>query len=288
MRHHIFKRTNMKMLAATSCMLLVSAAARGQEAMYTAAATMPSPGVSVLRPQVNYSEYGTNPSDGTASTTRVEVVTSLQIGIIRDLSFTLDVPVEFDRRVDRATGGVDHDTGVEDLGLTFKYRFYKNDTGGIDTIRAAVMGGAYVASGDDNDYSSMTINPHLGLVLTIVTGRHGFNFEVDYRLNTGGGEERNIGGGEGSADALFHNISYLYRIFPDRYTSESTGAWYVTAELNGLYETNGDYEVRWAPGIMYEGRDFALELMAQLPVFHDVRERAELDFSVGVGVRVTF
>lgn len=46
--------------------------------------------------------------------------------------------------------------------------------------------------------------------------------------------------------------------------------------------------MRWAPGVMFEGRDFALELMVQLPVYDDLSERAELDFSVGFGVRVTF
>jgi len=39
---------------------------------------------------------------------------------------------------------------------------------------------------------------------------------------------------------------------------------------------------------LYEGRDFAFEVMMQLPMIDDLRYRAEIDFSVGVGVRITF
>jgi len=268
-------------------LLALASAASAQEAMYTAAATMPSPGVSVVRPQFNYLKFGTNPEDGTQSTDRYQLVTSFQTGIARAWSLTIDFGAAFEDS-ENAAGNNHLDKGIEDIDLYLKYRFYKNDTGGIDTIRAAVMFGAEFPSGDDADFSSDSVDPHAGVVLTMVRGRHGFNQEIDFRLNTNGAGVDNNGGGEGPSDALRFNSAYLYRIIPDRFTSTSTGAWYITAEMNGIYETNGDTELRWSPGLMYEGTEFAFELMAQFPLYKDLHHRAELDLAIGVGIRLTF
>ena len=37
-----------------------------------------------------------------------------------------------------------------------------------------------------------------------------------------------------------------------------------------------------------ERREFGFEVMAQFPLYHHVRERAELDFAIGVGFRFLF
>lgn len=261
--------------------------ALAQEAMYTNAATMPSRDVWVVRPQFNYYQFGANPGDGSTKTEVYEAVTSVQYGIARGWSLTLDIPVQW-RTQEFADGREDSDKGVDDLDAMFKYRFYKDDTGGVDTLRAAALFGARFASGDDHDFSSQSVNPHFGAVVTMVRGRHGFNQELDWTFNTGGSDDDNFGGNDGSSDALKYNTAYLFRIFPERYTATTTGSWYITAELNGLYETNGDNEIRFSPGLMYEGRNFALEFMMQFPFIHDLDHRAELDISVGFGVRVTF
>ncbi|MDX2148510.1 MAG: hypothetical protein SFZ23_13410 [Planctomycetota bacterium] len=263
-----------------------------QEAMYTEAATMPSPGVVTVRSLVHYSFYGRHPVTGVSDTRDLELGTSVQYGLARDWSLTIDVPVMFRREVipsetPGASSSVDHDQGVEDLDFTFKYRFYKHDTGGIDTVRAALLLGSETPSGDDEDFSSQAFNPHVGGVVTVVRGRHGFNQDAHFQLNTGGDIDHNSGG-DGPDDAIFHNTSYLFRISPERYTAETKGSWYATIELSGIYETNGDYELRYAPGIMYEAWTFALEAMVQLPLYKDLDERYELDLAVGFGVRFTF
>jgi len=287
-RRLIFSGNPMKpIMCATLLALLAPAAAMAQEAMYTEAATMPSPHVSVLRPQVNYYRYGSEPDGDRQETERIDLTTSIQYGIARAWSLRMEVPLVMEDR-DYKDGTDESDTGLEDLDAMVKWRVYKNDTGGVDTVRIALMGGVFFASGDDKDFSSQTINPHVGAVVTMVRGRHGFNQEFTYRLNTGQDDVDNTGGGKGPDDAFFYNTAYLYRIDPAKYTTESTGAWYVTAELNGLYETNGDNEIRFAPGIMFEGWEFAFELMAQLPFVSDLDERAELDFGVGFGFRWTF
>lgn len=272
---------------AAAAALIASSSLSAQEAAFTEAATMPSPGTFVIRQQFNYLRFGSHPEAETRGTDRYESVTQIGYGLERALALRLDVPVISMNSEDSQTGDRDSDHGVGDLILTLKYRFYKSDTGGVDTFRAALLAGAAFASGDDHDFSSTSINPHLGVVATMIRGRHGLNQELTYRWNTGGDERSNFGG-EGPADALCYNTAYLYRVAPATYSSETTGAWYLTAELLGLYETNGDNEIRFAPGLMYEGRSFAVEARLQLPVYEDLGRRAELDIGGGVALRFTF
>ncbi len=269
------------------CTPLLAFGAAGQEAMYTEAATMPSPGVVVIRPLINYSEFEEEPGGERQETERVDLTTTVQYGIARAWSVRMEVPLMLEER-EYSNGTDESDTGVEDLGVTFKWRVYKNDSAGVNTSRIALLGGASFASGDDKDFSTQTVNPHLGAVYTLVRGRHGFNQELTYRLNTGQDDVDNTGGGRGPDDALLYNTAYLYRIAPAKYSADSTGAWYVTGELNGLYETNGDNEIRLSPGVMFEGWNFAFEVMGQVPIISDLEDRADMRFGVGLGFRWTF
>lgn len=264
--------------------------AHGQEAMYTEAATMPSPGTYVLREQLTFFKYGLHPHRGTESTEETTWENSLTAGIARGWAVRLTAPVTWRRDAPGSgfPGGEDtRDQGVENLDIQFKWRFYQSDTGGIDTLRAALLFGASVPSGDDHDFSESTVNPMIGAVITKVWGRHGFNQDLMYHFNTGGDMAGNFGG-DGPDDAVRFNSAYLYRIAPSRYTEDTTGAWYVTAEINGLYETGGDTELRFSPGVMFEGREFGFEIMGQLPLWHDLKDRGELDLAIGVGVRFLF
>lgn len=275
-----------EMFAPALVLGLMAAPALAQEAMYTEAATMPSPGTFVLRQQYHYAEYGRNSMTQSDSTVQHEWTSSLQIGLVRGLSLQIDVPVVF--RIEERRWDDDHDEGVSDLDLMLKWRFLQKDTGGVDTMRAALLAGTTVPSGDDHDFSSPGVmSPMIGGVFTLVRGRHGFNQDLKFRWNLNGMDHYNFGG-DGPSEAITHGSAYLFRIFPDRYTSTTTGAWYTTIEVNGLYETNGDYELLWAPGLMYEGQLFAFELMAQFPLYEAVSSRPELDFRVGVGLRFAF
>lgn len=267
-------------------MLGAAAGAMAQEAMYTAAATMPSPGVVLARAQFHYTKYGTGDEGRVKETELYEAMLGAQIGIAPAWSLTVDVPLQW-RRESLAAGGSETDQGVADLDVMFKWRVYQNDSGGIDTFRVALMGGATVASGDDSDFSSQTVNPHVGAVATFIRGRHGGNVELAYRLNTGGDGDHNFGG-DSEADVFFYNASYVYRVVPEAFTAQSKGAWYAVGELLGIYEVNGDNEIRASLGAMYEGRRFGFEAMMLLPVYDRLRNRAELDIGAGFGFRYLF
>lgn len=274
------------MAAAVCAAACLSGLVYAQEAMYTAAATMPSKDTFVLRPQFHVYEFGTNPSSGVEATRKYEFSTKLDYGLARAWSMSLEVPVVYEEET-LPGGESDSGVGVEDFDLMFKYRVYKSDTGGVDTLRIALLGGAKITSGDSEKFASQGFNPYAGIVLTVVQGRWGFNQEFTYTHNTGGSDATNFGG-DGPSDAFAYNSALLYRIDPAEYTPTTKGAWYLTGELVGLYETNGDNEIRFAPGIMYEGTKFAFEMMAQLPLYDSLSRRAELDWGLGVGLRFAF
>jgi hypothetical protein len=258
----------------------------GQEAMYTNAATMPVAGALMFRPQAFVSQYGADPDGPSTRTTFYTMDLGVQIGLARAWSLNIQAPLEYvDTNAPLAAGGGDHEVAVESVDFTFKHRFFMENNGTIDTMRAAVIFGGRVDTKD-----GVNVDPHVGVVFTKVHGLHGVNLEADYMMTTGGIEDRlaNIQGGDGTADLFRFNASYVYRFWPETFTSTSTGAWYVTAELNTLMETNGDTELRWSPGIMYEGRVVSFEAMLQLPVANWLDQRPELDWSVGMGLRILF
>jgi len=273
---------NVRVMCAGALVVVCAGAAVAQEAMYTASGTMPSPGTFWLRTQPHYFQYGSSPVNGTDRTDRYELMNTVAYGLDRGVAIYVDVPFEHSSERDGATGDRDSHDGVDELNAMVKWRVYRHDSGGVDTLRAVLMGGLMTEFEDQAH-----VDPMVGGALTRVMGRHGFNQDLFYRLTTGGTESANLGG-EGPADAVLFNSAYVFRVAPSQYTSETVGAWYVTAEVNGMYETNGDTELRWSPGLMYEGRKVGLEIMAQFPLWNDVDHRAELDFGIGVGFRVVF
>ncbi|MFA6044503.1 MAG: hypothetical protein WC718_05925 [Phycisphaerales bacterium] len=252
-----------------------------QEAIFTQAATMPAPGAVVVRERVSYSRYGSDPTSSSTHLDLQESWTGVQVGLARALS--LDVDASLDNAWQSRDDGTSNSSFfVRDASALLKYRFYQDDTSGIDTFRIVALGGVAATFQD-----RATLDPEIGVAATWVKGRHGFNQDVLFRLNTGGSESNNLGG-EGPSDALRFDSAYLFRLAPETYASDTEGAWYVTAEMNGLYETSGDIDLRFSPGLLYEGRSFAVELFAQVPLYQQVDHRAELDFTVGVGVRLLF
>ncbi len=273
---------------AVACAALASATGvRAQEAMYTEAATMPSRGTGVVRAQFHYSQFGANAGAGIDETQQVETMVSVQYGIAKAAAIRIDVPVIPWRHEEMSAGHHVNDAGVEDITALFKYRVYKHDSGGVDTIRAVVFAGVEMLSGDSRQFSSLSASPFAGGVLTIVRGRHGFNQELTAKINPGGDNDHNFGG-DGTDNALFINSAYLFRFYPAAYTSQTTGAYYATAELLHTYETNGDWEGRASVGVMFEGRQWAWEAMVLLPLYDRLDHRAELDIGIGFGLRFSF
>ncbi|MBC7833571.1 MAG: hypothetical protein H7Y88_00540 [Phycisphaerales bacterium] len=264
----------------------VASSASAQEAINTPAATQPSEGKLYLRQKLQFARYRDDPSPEDRAVDEYIATTNLVYGIARNLSASIDLPVVYSVEDSGATGETDRTLGTNDLALSFKWRPLQWDLSPVDSVRLAVFGGSELPTGS-GDLGSHSFDPFVGAVVTAILGRHGFNQSLQYKFNQGS-DEFNIRPGDGPADAVRYDTAYLFRLSPAEYTAETTAATYLTLELNGLYETNGDNEVLMGPGILYEARTFALEASLSLPILQDVDERPETKLVLTLGFRVLF
>lgn len=264
--------------------LFPAAVARGQEATNTPAATQPAEGRFSLRQKLQFSTLGDDPSPEQREIDKFIATTSLTYGLRRDVSLTLDLPLTYS--VEDGLAGEDRDFGLADPAVTVKYRPVQIDLNPVDSVRLAVFGGVEFPSGD-GDLSSHSVDPFIGGVFTAILGRHGVNQALSYKFNTGG-DQFNTRAGDGPDDALRYQTAYLFRIDPAEYTADTAAATYLMLELGGLYETGGDNEILFGPGILYEARSFALEAAVGFPIVQDVDERPGTDLVVTLGFRILF
>lgn len=263
---------------------LLSPAAIAQEATSTPAATQPAQGALYLRQKIQYFRMVDDPATDPRDIDKFVSTTSLTYGIRRNLSLTLDIPAAYEIR--DGVAETDRELGLNDLAISLKYRPVQIDLNPIDSVRFALFGGVEIPSGDSG-FSSMSWDPFIGGVFTAILGRHGVNQAIAYKFNTG--SDRGLTRpGDGPDDALRYDTAYLFRIDPAVYAADTSAATYVTLELNGLYETNGDNEILLAPGLLYEARTFALEATVGVPIHQDVRRRHETRLVVTLGLRVLF
>lgn len=263
----------------------------GQEATHTPAATQPAEGNWYLRTRVQYLRLSRDPSPERREIDKVLTTTALTYGLSRDVSLSLSVPLSYESANAAAGaagggGGLDRSFGVNDITLSAKWRPWQWDLGPVDSVRVALIGGVEIPTYDD-EFSSKGVDPIVGGVVTAILGRHGFNQALQYKFNTDG-EPFTTRAGDGEADALFYDTAYLFRLAPEQYEADTHASWYLTAELNGVYETNGDNEITLGPGILYEAREFALEATVGWGVVRDVDERPSSSVIVSVGLRILF
>lgn len=274
-----------------SCACLAAASAlssaAAQEAINMDAATHPSRGVIYLREQIRYFRYDAQ-EEGGGHIDRYEADTWLTWGARHDLAVQFEAPVIFQRRdePDGAESGDGEVFGPGDPSAFIKYRFFTRDIGPVDTLRASALAGVEAPFGA-GELSSHSWDPFVGAVATWIGGRHGASAGFRYKFNTGDDRGRNLGG-DGPDDALDYDASYLFRLIPAQWDAATTAATYLVLEFNGLYETGGDNEILLSPGLLYEARHWAAEVTFQAPLVQDVRGRPELDWAIGIGLRLSF
>jgi hypothetical protein len=292
---------------------LLNACALAQLPIHSDAAVQPSAGHFLLREQFEYVNLGRDPTGFGHEVEDYIATTNLTYGLTPHFALTANIPViwqsvtsdvanhnhggsggggnPFPFPFPVPTGGetahpLGSDFGIDDITIGFKWRIYEHDLGPIDTLRFAIIGGVETPTGADA-YSSDSWDPEIGGVISYIRGRNGVNASLEWKFNRGK-HPLNLHAGMGEDDALFYNASYLFRLFPDAYSSTSKSATYLLLEANGIYETNGDIEILLAPGIMYETRDMAFEFSVQLPGYQDIENRPKTNYTLTAGIRFFF
>ncbi|HMN96626.1 MAG TPA: hypothetical protein PKC43_01670 [Phycisphaerales bacterium] len=257
--------------------------AAAQTPVYGLGAMQPSTGHFYVHTMVNYRQFDGDDSTLDRDVRQVSIVTQVAYALLSNVSVNLDIPVVFNHLSASAQATGDSAAGFGDIDLSIKWRVWQHDTGPTDTMRFALIGGLQMPGGTTTYWDSTEEgwNPFFGGVFSIVQGRHGGNASLLWEFDTAGG---------GNADGgLQYDLSYLYRLAPAVYgEATSHAAWYFVAEINGLYETNGNDQLFLAPGIMYEATWWTLDAGVMIPVYQDLKDRPETEIAFGVGLRLSF
>jgi len=263
--------------------------AYAQESTSVPSATTPGEGRFYFRQLFTYSKYSDDPSPDDRTIEKMTARSRLSYGVTGNLALNLEVPIIYASERHAGSHHPNYSTeevGVGDINLDLKFRPFQWDLGPVDTLRLAFITGIQIPT-YDKDLSSRGFDPYVGVVFSGVLGRHGINQSLRYKFNTNG-LDYPITPGDGTADALFYDTSYLFRLLPAEYAADTQGSLYLTVELNGIYETNGDNEILLGPGILYEAKGFAIEAAAGLPIVRDVDERPRTDLVFTIGFRLLF
>jgi hypothetical protein len=244
----------------------------------TDVALTPPEGGMIVRTQWRYSEFSNDPTAlGRSVTTSVQPVTVVY-GVTQNFQVLGTVPTVY-RRIKSGSGATTEDTGIADITLLGKYRFYQDDKPGV-TTRWAAIGGAQVPSYDE-PFSSESFDPIIGTVWTHQRRDWWIDWDVLYQFNTAGGLP--------GYDELRADTALSYRLMGGQ--SAATGPWafYAIGEVNARYLTDGSLQVFGSPGVQLITSDSILEAGIQLPVIQDMAStRLERDFTVVVSLRFAF
>ena len=269
--------------------MIFTVPAIAQQSFHNTSAAQPSPGVMLFRQTYEFTQYGDDPTELGRRTFDFHIHTQLAYGISKEVAVIGMWGVTY-RDQDSNDASPEQsfsDYGQGDFHAMVKWRVWKLDTGPIDTMRLSVLFGLDFPTGED-PFGNDGWDPMIGAVFTSIQGRHGVNAAVRWKFNTHQRDDLAVTHGDLLEDMLHIDTAYLYRITPAEFSMQSNDAWYVMAELNGVYETNGDIEFLFAPGIMYEARKFVFEASVQVPVFEDVDNRLRKEWSIGIGFRYLF
>lgn len=266
-----------------------AASAHAQEMPGMPSATAPSPGVLVPRLQARAWFFE-------ADQTLLEQSVRLEYGLVRDLSVSAEVPLYqgfFDEGFFDAGGPrpSDGEFGLGDTDLLVELRLLREDLNALDTIRASVFAGAELPTGTDG-FSDASLDPCVGAVFTSITGRHGLDVSARYTFVTGDGLDAPLFVTDLGDDFANLDAGYGFRIHPESYGEDRTAAWYLTAEINAVWTTGGQYEVLLAPGLLIEAPTYAVELGVSIPLAEDLAgprgTAPSLDFALLAGLRLLF
>jgi hypothetical protein len=274
-------------LWAIAVLLMHSSFVGAQTPINAPGAMQPSTGTGVWHVMPMYREFGPDPTSDIDRGRETILLSQVAYGLAKDVSIQFDAPLVYrDLVVGPGSEIDDSDFGLADSTLLLKYRLFQNDPAPTETTRFSIIGGIQIPGNVEfeMDSSNDAWDPIFGGVFSTVRGRHGFNADLLYEIYTGNDDELP----DKQSDSIRYDASYLYRLSPEQYTSETTDALYGVLELNGFYGTNGDHEIYLSPGLMLESRTFTLDLTVMLPVHQEVDYRAESDFLIGVGVRLSF
>ena len=274
------------MRAIPLCAALAAAtAAYAQEASFTPAATMPSPGALVAHTMLMGGTYTSTGPQG-VSGYLMESDTMAMLGVAPGVAVEAMVPAFNGSMGSSDPAKVIQGTGLGNLEVDVKLRLLKMDFNAIDTLRVSASAGGQIPTGT-GVYGADSVDPFVMSALTYINGRHGLGVNARWLFNTGRTFDPAFAT-QTNADICRTGLSYLYRLAPAEYGHEHREAWYLQVETLGTYETDGSASWTLGPGLLMEGTRFAFEFAVQLPLWQTSVDRGDSEFTAMFGLRFLF
>lgn len=211
-------------------------------------------------------------------------------GITADLAITFTVPYVLNRKQDDGKGE-ESSSGIGDLSLRTKYRFWRSDRPGIQDS-AAVIAGVKLPTGDDDR------TPHLGsgstdFLLALAAARESLKWyyfsDIRYRFNTEGG------GGLRKGNRLFADLAVGIRLWPTEYLkpdlvliAELNWETFLRNELHGSdIKDSGGNRLFLSPSFFITYRNLAVKGGLQIPLHQNLNgEQSEVDYRFKLAVEL--
>ena len=241
-------------------------------------ATAPSPGVLIPRVQVRAYSFEDDQF-------LLEENIRFEFGLVRDLSISAEIPLF--QGFFNAPRPTDGEFGLGDMDLLVELRVLREDINAIDTIRVSVFAGAELPTAT-NGFAQASLDPCIGAVFSSILGHHGIDLSARYTSVTGDGLASPIFLTDSGDDFFNLDAGYAFRIHPEEYAQTREPAWYLTAELNGVWTVGGEHELLLSPGLLIEAPNYAIELGVGIPLSEELASAPKLEFALLAGLRLLF
>jgi len=187
-------------------------------------------------------------------------------------SFSVDVPfINYDFN----TGSSGN--GLADIRFTGRYQFYqKNETG--KTFRALVKTEQTLPTGETLDLLGLSTGLYQGYY-GVLAGYESLKFGITSELGYNWIPD-------GTLDDLRYKLGFGLPLLKPQFPNKQLNLYF---EYTNLWVFERDwYQLLYAQGIQYAGKNFTIDVSAQIPIVNDVEEDRALRYSIFLGGRYTF
>ncbi len=187
-------------------------------------------------------------------------------------SFTVDIPfVTYD--FESSNSG----NGLADIRITGKYQFYqKNNTG--KTFRVLVKTEQTLPTGETIDalgVSTGRYQGYYGLLAGYESLKFGVTSELGYNWIP-----------NGTLDHLRYKLGFGLPLLKPQFPNKQINLYFEYTNL-WIFERDW-YQLLYAQGVQYAGKNFTLEASIQVPLVNDLDANREFNYSIFIGGRYTF
>ena len=168
-------------------------------------------------------------------------------------------------------------SGLADLKVLGKYQFYRKDGTG-KTFRMVLKTVQTLPTGEELDLMELSTGKYQGYY-SLVTGyetlKYGISSEIGYNSMP-----------DGSLDDFRIKAGFGLPLLKPQYPNKQINLYF---EYTSTWITERDwYQLLYAQGIQYAGKNVTFDLAVQVPLTQDIPENRAMDYSLFIGMRYTY